>query len=245
MNATRRSLCCSVACVQGSLSPIKRPAASHVLLLAGRRTAYVGARIPPPAVVACERLWSDTEWPAYIGRRVPPLTGVARQGLWPDPERSADLPGGVPPLAVGAVGLADRRCRDRHGCHRRERHHDGGNKTANEYLHLRTFPSWYMHYRTEPGHRGQDHRGKLRTVCSPASFGRRVGARETRNGFPVTSSLRAPVRPRRRAWPRPVWRSNRRARRCGRGPCATPRRASAPARPRDRRSPSCHTPAAR
>ncbi len=146
---------CSVTRLQRSLSSAQRPT-SDVLLLAGRRTAFVGAGIPPPAVVTRERLWSDTEWTTDIGRWVPPLTRVACQGLWSDPERPTDLARRIPPLAVSAVGLADRRCRDRHGCHRRERHHDGGNKTANECLHLRAFPSWYVHYRTEPRHRGQD-----------------------------------------------------------------------------------------
>jgi hypothetical protein len=107
--------------------------------LAGRwhrwRTTYVGGRIPPPAVVACQRLWPDTERPAYISRRVPPLARLTCQRLWPDTERSADLARRVPPLAARAVGRAHRRRRDRHGCHRGQHHHDDGNKMANERPH--------------------------------------------------------------------------------------------------------------
>ena len=49
-----------------------------------RRTACVGDRIPPPAVVACERLRPDAQRTADICRRVPPLTTITSQGLWPD-----------------------------------------------------------------------------------------------------------------------------------------------------------------
>ena len=48
--------------------------------------AYVGDRIPPPAIVASKRLGPDAQWPAYISRRVPPLASIACQGLWPDAE---------------------------------------------------------------------------------------------------------------------------------------------------------------
>jgi hypothetical protein len=99
------------------------------------RTTYVGGWIPPRAVVACQRLWPDTKRPTYIGRRVPPLAWLACQRLWPDTERPADLARRVPPLAIHAVGRAHRGRRDRHGCHRRERHHDDDYKMANERAH--------------------------------------------------------------------------------------------------------------
>jgi len=149
----------SILCVWKERQRLLRYFGSHVLVLAGRRyqwrAAYVRGRIPPPTVGARQWLRPDTERAAYISRRVPPLARVACQWLWPDTERSADLARRVPPLTVRAVGRARRRRRDRHGCQQRQRHHDDGNKMANERPHCGP-PLVAMNHRTEPGHTGQD-----------------------------------------------------------------------------------------
>ena len=130
----------------------------------------VGGRIPPPAVVACQRLRPDAQRSAYISGRVPPLARLACQGLWPDAQRPAHFARRVPPLAVRASAVLHCRRSDRHGGHRRQRHHDDGNQMTSDRPHCRppqvcstlasspaSVSGWGIHHRTQPGHKGQDH----------------------------------------------------------------------------------------
>ena len=68
-----------------------------------RRPARVRDRIPPRAVVACERLRPHAERSAHVGRGIPPLARLAGEWLWPNPQRSALIGRRVPPLALLAL----------------------------------------------------------------------------------------------------------------------------------------------
>jgi hypothetical protein len=147
---------------EGTLAATKRSLEGTRRLAGGRyhwRTADVGARIPPPAVVTRQRLRSHPERPAHIPRGVPPLARIACQGLRPDTQRPAHVARRIPPLAgvallsyrtscgpthfglrvphiaVPAFGRAHCRSCDRCGGHRCPCHHHDGNQMTNERPH--------------------------------------------------------------------------------------------------------------
>src|SRR5437588_10715231 len=95
---------------EGTLAATKKFLEGTRRLAGGRyqwRTADVGGRIPPRAVVARQGLWPHPERPAHIRCGVPPLAGIACHGLRPDTQRPARVAGGIPPPS-GAALLSSR-----------------------------------------------------------------------------------------------------------------------------------------